>query len=93
MCGGITVMHLPAAIPAPAYPASPRKKGPGFLLFLISSVPRAFRAPAFSSFCAAGHFDPFPVDECIGNFPAGFVEIAPRGLTRDPEFFCCFFLF
>jgi hypothetical protein len=60
---------------------------------LVSSVPGALRAPAFRCFYAAGHLDTLAVDECIGNFPPGFVEIAPCGLARDPEFFRCLFLF
>jgi hypothetical protein len=58
----------------------------------VSRVPGTLRAPAFGGLCATGHLNSFAIDECIGNFPAGLVEIAPRGLARDAEFFCSLFL-
>jgi hypothetical protein len=71
----------------------PAEKKLRIALLPVSSILRAFRAPAFRCFCATGHLDSFPVNECIGNFPAGFVQVAPRGLAGDPEFFCRLFLF
>lgn len=59
--------------------------------FLIMSCV-IFRAPAFRRFRAAGHLDTFAVDKSISNFSPGFVQVAPRGLAGDPEFFCCLFL-
>jgi hypothetical protein len=88
-------MHLPAVTRAPAYQASPpaeeKKRAP--FLFPAFKVPGTLRAPAFCSFRAAGHLDTLAVDERIGNFPAGFVQVAPRGLARDPKSFRRLFLF
>jgi len=53
----------------------------------------ALRALAVRCFLATGHFDCFPVHQCIGNLAAGFVQVAPCSFARDPEFFCGFFLF
>jgi hypothetical protein len=70
----------------------PVKKKKTLLLF-GTFILRAFRAPAFSSFGAAGHLNAFPVDQCIGDLAPGFMQVAPRSFARDPEFFCCLFLF
>jgi hypothetical protein len=85
-------MHLPGAIVAPAYRTSDPPKIKSFLI-PARVILWALRAPAFRSFCAAGHFDTLPIDECISNLFAGFMEIAPCGLTRDTEFLCRLFLF
>jgi hypothetical protein len=45
----------------------------------------AFRALPFRWFCAPCHLNPFPVDESIGNFPSGFVQIPPCSLTGDTK--------
>ncbi len=60
---------------------------------LILGILRAFRTPALCGLGAAGHLDPFPVDERIGNFSPSLVEIAPSGLAGDAQFFCRLFLF
>jgi hypothetical protein len=63
------------------------------LFVLVRSVTGTFRASAFSSFCAAGHLDAFSINQCIGNLAPGFMEVAPRGLAGNAEFFCRLFLF
>ena len=62
-------------------------------LILIRGTPRAFRAPAFRRFRAAGHLDALPVNERIGDLAPRFVEIAPGSFAGDPEPFCRFLLF
>jgi hypothetical protein len=44
-------------------------------------------------FLAAGDLDSFAEHKRVGNFPAGFVKIAPRGFAGDPESGGCLFLF
>lgn len=85
-------MHLPVAIMVPASRASDPLKTKSFLI-LSCVILRAFRAPAFRNFRAAGHLDSFAVDECIGNLASCLVQVAPCGLAGDPEFFCRLFLF
>jgi hypothetical protein len=57
-----------------------------------SLVPRALRAPSLGSFCAPGHINALTIDEGIGKFAAGFVEVTPHGLAGYPETFCRLFL-
>jgi hypothetical protein len=56
-------------------------------------ITRALRAPAFSSFGTAGHFDPFPVDQSVSDLTPGIMEIPPCGLTGDSQSLGSLFLF
>ena len=53
----------------------------------------ALRALTFRRFLAARDLNTLAVHQCINNFPAGFMEIPPRGLAGDTESGSCFFLF
>lgn len=69
-------------------PGPARYKKQDAFLVVISINPRALRTSPLSSLCAAGHVDTLAVDECICDLAPGFMQVAPRGLARDSEFFC-----
>jgi hypothetical protein len=60
---------------------------------LARNLPGALRASPFSRFCAAGHFNPFPVDQSVSDLAPGIMEIPPCGLTGNPQSLGSLFLF
>src|SRR5208283_340653 len=58
-----------------------------------TSLPGTLRAPAFCRFLAACHLDPLTVHQGIGDLAPGLVQVPPRGLPGDPQFYRRFFLF
>jgi hypothetical protein len=63
-------------------------------LFCVSDFFIAFTGTeALGSSLAACNFNALPIDKCIGNFCPDFLEITPRGLSRNPHSYCSLFLF
>jgi hypothetical protein len=60
---------------------------------LARNLPGALGASPLSRFCAAGHFNAFPINQCVSDLTPGIMEIPPCGLTGDPQSLGRFFLF